>query len=93
MTAMTEVDPTTQANAAALDAALARVRSRSSELSTEAAQCAARLGELAESLNGALPPSPGLRAAGVAAAMRRVQVLEAELELACLEVQAVLLRQ
>ena len=91
MTATT--DRTSEANAAALDDALTRVRSRSAELSREAGRCAARLGALAEDAQGASPPAPERRAAQVAAAMRGVQVLDAELELACLEVQGLLLRQ
>jgi len=91
MTATT--DRTSEAIAAALDDALTRVQSRSIQLSTEAGLCAARLRELAEGLRSASPPAPERRAAEVASAMRGVQVLDAELELACLEVQGLLLRQ
>jgi hypothetical protein len=80
--------PESQHDLAALELALARLRSRSAALSEEAQRGAAWLVVLTESVRGHSPPTPPAQAAQVAAALHRMQSCEAELELACLELQA-----
>ena len=84
----TDSTPERQHDFAALEVALARLRSRSAALSEEANRGTAQLVELTESVQGTSPPSPSARAAQVAAALHRLESCEAALGLACLELQA-----